>query len=85
MKTEMIVAGMFIVLSATAASAQARDTTSEGQATINEEQKLGPNATTSQVGSERVTNGAAGAPTMALPGSNAMPRAEQNGTPAIKR
>ena len=54
MKATIIAAGMFLVVGAQASYAQtARDTTSEGQATINEEQKLGPNAGTSQVGNER--------------------------------
>jgi hypothetical protein len=56
MNVKILIAGMFLILSASASSAQyARDVTSEGQATINEEQKLGPNAVTSQVGNERVT------------------------------
>jgi hypothetical protein len=70
MKATIIVAGMFLVVGAQASSAQtARDTTSEGQATINEEQKLGPNAGTSQVGNERVTTGAPGAATRAPVGA----------------
>jgi hypothetical protein len=85
MKANIVIAGMFIMLSATAVSAQSRDTTSEGQATINEEQKLGPNATTSQVGNERVTNGAAGAPTAVAPSGRNMPRADQNAAPTTKR
>jgi hypothetical protein len=70
MKATIIVAGMFLVVGAQASSAQtARDTTFEGQATINEEQKLGPNAGTSQVGNERVTTGAPGAATRAPVGA----------------
>jgi hypothetical protein len=84
MKAKMIVAGMFAVLSVTAAFAQARDTTSEGQATINEEQKLGPNAATSQVGSERVTNGAAGSPSAVAPSGRPMPRSEPT-APATRK
>ena len=62
MKAKLMIAGMFLVLGAAASYAQtARDATSEGQATINEEQKLGPNAGTSQVGNERVTTGTPGA------------------------
>ena len=62
MKATIIAAGVFLIAGAQASYAQtARDTTSEGQATINEEQKLGPNAGTSQVGNERVTTGTPGA------------------------
>jgi hypothetical protein len=62
MKATIIAAGMFLVVGAQASFAQtARDATSEGQATITEEQKLGPNAGTSQVGNERITTGTPGA------------------------
>ena len=56
MKAKVLLAGMFVVLGATTSFAQyARDVTTEGQATINEEQKLGPDAITRQIGNARYT------------------------------
>ena len=77
MKATIIAAGMFLIVGAQASYAQiARDTTSEGQATINEEQKLGPNAGTSQVGNERVTTGAPAAANRAPVGAPSVEKKE---------
>jgi hypothetical protein len=77
MKATMIAVGMFLVVGAQASYAQtARDTTSEGQATINEEQKLGPNAGTSQTGNERVTTGAPAAANRAPVGAPSVEKKE---------
>jgi hypothetical protein len=56
-KAKVLLASMFVVLGATTSFAQyARDATTEGQATINEEQKLGPDAITHQIGNARIHN-----------------------------
>ena len=55
-KAKVLLASMFVVLGATTSFAQyARDVTTEGQATINEVQKLGPDAITHQIGNARYT------------------------------
>ena len=59
MKAKLALAGILFCLGSGASYAQyARDVTSEGQATINEEQKLGPDTITRQYGNERVTRAA---------------------------
>ncbi len=59
MKAKLALAGILLCLGSGVSYAQyARDVTSEGQATINEEQKLGPDAVTRQFGNERVTTAA---------------------------
>ena len=56
MKAKVLLAGMFVVLGATTKLAQyARDVMTEGQATINEERKLGQDAITHQIGNARHT------------------------------
>ncbi len=56
MTAKILLAGIFLILGSTASFAQyGGDVTSEGQATINEEQKLGPDAVTHQFGNTRFT------------------------------